>query len=548
MEKTYEMRPTKRAVIDVGRLCNTKCKCCYYRYETWNQPDPKKRLTWMKTEVDLKKEVIEALKRGCDTVDFTGGEPTIHPAMASVIQFCVQRGLEPRIITNGQAGDNKMYELIGAGCKDFLLSIHDVGKRLDKIMQKEGAWKNMLECIAIIKERGARFSVNTVAYKDTYIHLPKIAEEVVRLKPYLWNIINCNPPYSSTVDNLKQIQAKVSASKEYIEEAICIASNVNIWTNLRYFPMCVLVEELRPHIVNHPQVMFDFKNEWDYGTFPKSVENYLKFGREAFQYKSDAQDGICGKCGIRNVCGGVNLGYRQAHGEEELKPTENKEDYPFFYRSLQETVDIIIPVYKVKHNLSRLMEELIHKTVPPYNLIFIQKEQSAARNRNTGLNKCTSEFVIMCDDDIAELPFAWNKKFIDRLLYNPEIMAISARLLNEDGTVGVNSANNFETKTDYEEVSMIPTACCCFRLKDVVKTGTRFDERFIKSGWEDTAFFETLKRRCQKKGLGTKIIIDNQIPVVHLHTATGYDEWFEYNKQVFQTICKEEDNGEEETL
>ena len=522
-----EMQPTKMAVIDVSRTCNVRCTCCYYRYETWDCKDESKKQNWIKSCKQLKLEIANAVMRGCDRVDFTGGEPTIHPDMVEVLEYCKQRGLEPRIITNGQAQSNRMYELIGAGCKDWLLSIHDIDENLSKIMQSPNAWRNMLRTIEIIKERKCKFATNTVIMKENFERLPIIAKFIATSGAYLANFINCNPMYQATMEEYGVIHAKVSETAKFIIEAIDVLKERDIWANVRYYPMCQLPKEYRKHICNHPQVMFDWRNEWDYGVFPKDKVTYLKHGREAFQYKSDKQDGECGKCGIRNVCGGVNNGYFASQGESELVPQEEKSDYPFFYRAVQDEVDILIPAYTIIPNLNKLLVEIIHKTIPPYNLILTHKEQSAAKNRNYGLKRSKSPFIIMCDDDIGELPMGWNKLLVNELLYNPEVTAVSARLMDTDGKPGLNSANNFDMESEEVEVNMIPTACCAFR--NPAKYGIELDERFMKSGWEDTDLFKKLLK--VRPG---KILITNKCKVTHLNNATGYNEWFHYNKQIYE--------------
>lgn len=541
-----EMRPTKMAVIDVGRLCNTKCTCCYYRYETFDCPDIKCRQTWMKTEQQLRQEVIDASNRGCNRVDFTGGEPTIHPAISKIIEFCRQKNITPRIITNGQASPTKMYELIGAGCNDWLLSIHDIEEELNKIMQKKDAWECMNRTINILKERGCKYATNSVMMQSNHKHLDKIAKWISTSGAYLTNFINCNPRYGGTADQHKDIAAKVSDIKKPLEKAIDILTNHNIWVNVRYYPMCQLEEIYRKHVVNHPQVMFDWRNEWDYGAFPKTTEHYESYGREAFQYKSDKQDGKCGKCAMRNVCGGVNNGYFQTYGEDELIAQNIKSDYPFYYRAVQEECDIVIPAYNLSMNLPLLLNEIIAKTAPPYNIIVLHKKQSAAQNRNYGLNRCNSPFVIMCDDDIHSLPMNWNKKLIDEILYNPSIVVMSARLVNEDGTLGLNSANNFDLSKEFIEVNMVPTACCIFR--NPKRFGIKFDERFIASYYEDTAFFWQYREEMRRRGLGDKIFIHNGCRVIHINKETGANPWKEYNRQVFETIVEEEKAKDGESM
>ena len=68
---------------------------------------------------------------------------------------------------------------------------------------------------------------------------------------------------------------------------------------------------------------------------------------------------------------------------------------------------------------------------------------------------------------------------------------------------------------------MIPTAACMFRWKGDMK----FDNNFIRAGWEDTDFFNRL---------GGTIFIDNSLRVVHANQERekgGVGN--HYNQEVF---------------
>ncbi|MGA2404028.1 MAG: radical SAM protein, partial [Syntrophobacteraceae bacterium] len=68
--------PTRRAVIDINRPCNARCRMCYYTYD---------RSDWSRPLDEVKNELRGARERGNTSVDFTGGEPTIYPQMAEAI-------------------------------------------------------------------------------------------------------------------------------------------------------------------------------------------------------------------------------------------------------------------------------------------------------------------------------------------------------------------------------------------------------------------------------------------------------------------------------
>lgn len=496
-----ELIPTKRAVVDINRVCNARCQMCYYTYD---------KEKWTKPIDAIKHELILAKRRGNTSVDFTGGEPTIHPHMPEIIRFSESIGLHTCIITNGLATE-KIKRIVDAGCREWLLSIHGYKDMQDELFGVKGAWDKMQDTIEFLKDQKCFIRVNCTLTKYNYKDLPKLADYYLNhVNARIVNFINFNPHYQwgaveqpEVFEKLNQVQIKVSEVAPQLKEALTVLEANNLWANVRYFPFCLL-KGYEAHICNNPQVMFD-PYEWDYGVYPKTPERYLAHGRE-FQRQINSCEDKCGSCGILNVCGGVNKNYAKLHGYSELEPYDIKIEHPYHFKTDLEA-DIIIPAFKPSKNLQHLLVEVVEKTVPPYNLIVLSKTQSAAMNRNYGLERSKSPYVIMCDDDICDLPYGWNRTLIDVLKENREIMAVSARLMNPDGTPGRNTANNYDLDSRLVPVGFIPTACCIFR-----KTALRFDERYIRAGWEDTDFFMQMKH-----ALRGQIVICNDVKVVHLN-------------------------------
>lgn len=539
-----ELRPTKMAILDINRACSQKCKICYHRFTTFDAPEGKENYWTMPLE-DIKKELDCAKARGCNRADFTGGEPMLHPNIIEIIEYCKKINIEPRLITNGQYSNDFMDKIINTGCKDFLFSYHNIELRHDNMTQVKGSFERMNECLRYIISRGCIYATNTVIYNDNYSQLPNIFKMILDnpKKPYIMNLININPQYEPDHELAhRDIAAKISDSSIHIERAIELAEGENIMVNVRYFPMCAISKQYRKNIVNFYQNPFDWRNEWDYGVNPKTVVDHLNRMKEGFVNVSSYREGKCFDCGIKDVCGGANAKYVECFGEDELTPQNIKSNDPNYYRKETEMTTIIIPAYNPGANLTRLLTEIQHKTAPPYNVVLVRGSRSASRNRNEGLSSVskTSKYIIMCDDDICELPYMWNKRLIDRLQYDPNLMAVSARLMTIDGRPALNSADNFNINTEYEEVNMIPTACCAFRSDDVEYSCVGFEELMVASGWEDSLFFEQLKNRLTKEKLGNKIIIDNNCKVVHLNNATGQGTWNDYNKQIYVDKMKKE--------
>ncbi|MGA2733871.1 MAG: radical SAM protein [Syntrophobacteraceae bacterium] len=510
--------PTRRAVIDINRACNAKCRMCYYTYE---QSD------WSKPLEEVQKELRASLERGNTSVDFTGGEPTIYPQMAEVIRYAESIGLHTCIITNGLAFE-KVKKLAEAGCTEWLLSIHGFEEQQDRVLNVPGAWDKMDRTARFLNESGCFVRVNCTLIRHNFKDLPKLAAYYDReVGPRIVNFINFNPHYEwgrheqpEIVKRLNEVQVCASEVAPWLKQALDYLNERKYWVNVRYFPLCLL-KGYEHHVCNNPQVMFD-PYEWDYGVCPKTAEVYLEHGRE-FQRRINTREGVCASCGMIDVCGGLNRNYSQLHGFSELDPYSETSGYPYQFKT-DLAADVIIPAFRPSENLRNLVCEITEKTVPPYNLVMVTRQQSAAKNRNEGLRASQNPYVIMCDDDISGLSPGWNRDLIYRLRESRELFGISARLMNPDGTVGRNSAGHFDLASPLAKVDMIPTACCVFR-----KTDLRFDERYIRAGWEDTDFFMQALRKY-----GGRFAIANTIRVLHLNEEkNGGGVENEHNRRLF---------------
>ncbi|HTP28758.1 MAG TPA: radical SAM protein [Anaeromyxobacteraceae bacterium] len=493
--------PTARAVVDVNRVCNAKCRMCYYAHvdESWTKPFE-----------TVEAELVAARGRGCNSVDFTGGEPTLHPDFSRIIARAEEMGLHTCTLTVGLSLE-KVKRAVGAGCREWLVSLHGYESSHDDLVGVKGAWKKVHDTIEYLNREGCFVRINRTLTRYNAADLPRLARhdvEVVRAR--IVNFINFNPHAEwgkqqdpTVARRLNDVQIRVSEVAPALREALEYLDRERVWANVRYFPMCAL-PGLESHVCNNPQVMFD-PYEWDYGVSTKTTAAHLEKGR-SFQQNINSAEGPCGRCGVRNVCGGVNRNYACLHGQEELVPYQEQSDFPYHFRSDLEA-DIIVPAYVPSETLARLLRDIPRITAPPYNLIVVGRHQSAARNRNQGLERARSPYVIMCDDDIADLPYGWNRQLIYVLKENRELAAVSARLMRADGRPGLNTANDYCLDRPLVAVNHIPTACCAFRRTDV-----RFDERFVRAGWEDTDYFMQLRQKH-----GGQVAISNQVKVVHLN-------------------------------
>jgi len=324
--------PTKRAVIDVGRPCNIRCSFCYYHYE---EPSP-----FISFDT-LRQGIIDAKSRGNDTIDFTGGEPTMHPQIVDLVKICSDNGMRSCIITNAILlfKDSLLERLLEAGLSDLLITIQGLKEAHNKSVCAK-TYNKVIKAIDFMQENSLFYRTNTILTMDTYRGLPGLAKFLVEKKPKISNFINFNARYKWTKVDRERIQAKCSEIAPYLKEAISILEASDIGVNVRYFPMCLL-KGFEKNVCNGSLVVFD-PYEWDYGFVPKTFEIYKQAGENICQAINS--NGLCLKCmscGIKPICGTLDKAYFQRFGAEELEPYKEKIEDLYFFRRNNKPITLI---------------------------------------------------------------------------------------------------------------------------------------------------------------------------------------------------------------
>jgi len=342
---------TKRGCIDVGHPCNIDCKMCYHRHE-----DRSKRRFLPKQEI-MARMLRDKEQLDLECIDFTGGEPTLHPDMPEIVAYGRQIGLPVCIISHGQWRNmERMREIFDAGPLEFLMSIHGVAEDHDALVNP-GAYEHIMRSIDMLQDAdaGIPWRANCVVTRQNHKNLDTYAIELINMAypPDNVNFIVFNP--FAGWSQMKDIdcQEKHSILAPNIARAINILSSVAIWCNVRYFPMCQLPGQEK-HVTCFPQIVYD-PLEWDVRSYcnlkPEVIQDCYDIGRRAgvwgetdrhifFNtwsihnshnlYRKPPQ---CVKCRNFLICDGLAVQYRDRYGAGELRPQDGDliRD-PIYYR------------------------------------------------------------------------------------------------------------------------------------------------------------------------------------------------------------------------
>ena len=325
--------PTRRAVIDVGRHCNCQCHFCYYSHlgDLLKQSYEEKET--------LKAQIDNAAARGNNYLDFTGGEPTICPHIAELIEYAENKyGMKSCIITNALCGENTIYKLLNTCVDDFLVSIHGTKFVHDYLVNVKGAREKQERFLKIVcNEIPIRF--NLVINRYNQHELADVAKWATQWNVKIFNFINFNPHHEWQADRAgtKKIIANLRVVESELHKAIAILEKNGIGVNVRYYPMCRIASEYRRCICNDYHVSFD-PYEWDYNIFPKTFETHLKWaiaGSNGIEHKEFP----CMICDLQYICGGINKHYYSATDGMMINAVrENIEDKYDFYQYRKDNV------------------------------------------------------------------------------------------------------------------------------------------------------------------------------------------------------------------
>lgn len=132
------------AKVHVTERCNLRCIKCFQ----W-----KKCCKREMSYEELVRVIDECSDVKCDTINFIGGEPTLHPKLIDVIAYAGERGIGCGIVTNGVLVDRRYAQtLADSRLKAITISLDSHRPELhDRITGTEGSWERTVEAIRNVR-------------------------------------------------------------------------------------------------------------------------------------------------------------------------------------------------------------------------------------------------------------------------------------------------------------------------------------------------------------------------------------------------------------
>lgn len=295
--------------INVFFRCNARCVFCVAGLTGGSRSS--RELTVEEIEAELRR----GYARGCRTVTFSGGEPTVYRGLDRVVRFAREvgyRGIEVK--TNGirLAKEEVVRSLVEAGVDLFSVSIHGPRAEIhDALVGVPRAFERAVAGARRARELGAELSLPTCIQRANYELLPETVSLLLSLEPR-FVLPTFIEPSGSAAFRFDEVVPRYSEVRPFVEEAVATFSESSgfSWA-LHGFPLCMLR--------GHERYSYDLVRgeEMVGGT---STEDYGSYERETFRAKSED----CARCRMDAACSGPWREYVRHRGWNEFQPIEDR--------------------------------------------------------------------------------------------------------------------------------------------------------------------------------------------------------------------------------
>lgn len=236
--------------VNTGPVCNIRCTYCNVH------GGDDQRLydaSYVKRLVDLAADhVVRArVGRGVPTVDFIGGEPTLHPALPELIRHARGAGFEQvSICTNGilLLRDGYLDSLVEAGLTGIRFSFHDHRADVASALADVGALGSRYPDVGrmLLARRDVKVHVYRILLSSTLDALDDYVRWIARhaLDPENVEITLGMPSMRGRLFENRELYPPLEGLREKIASAVRLSESFGIRALLHHVPACVAPEHL----------------------------------------------------------------------------------------------------------------------------------------------------------------------------------------------------------------------------------------------------------------------------------------------------------------
>lgn len=165
--------------VELTHNCPLKCKHCYLNAGTGVNINPNTVIRLLDECVDME----------IDNVQFTGGEPMVHPHFFNLLDEAMKRGITVNLYTSGYINnDNILRELKRYSNSSKLVvqvSIDGLEKTHDDFRGMKGSFEKSMDFVKKVIDLGIKTSIGTCISNQSYEEIRTLSERLKQVGVYV---------------------------------------------------------------------------------------------------------------------------------------------------------------------------------------------------------------------------------------------------------------------------------------------------------------------------------------------------------------------------
>ncbi len=161
-------------VIELTNHCNLSCQHCF---------DGRHSADGFLKVGTIAKILQNAPEYGCNSVSFTGGEPTLHPEFTEILDMVCKAGYKYGFVTNGWNFTETFEDLLPFrnGLNAITFSLDGAREETHDSLRGKGSYRRVMRAISICVVKDIPFTFNTVITSHNRNELKEMPELATKL-------------------------------------------------------------------------------------------------------------------------------------------------------------------------------------------------------------------------------------------------------------------------------------------------------------------------------------------------------------------------------
>lgn len=265
---------------------------------------------------EIKKVLAAKRKAGFEFVNFTGGEPTLHPNFIEIIKFAKRTGYRTYIGTNGtMLARPDFCKKAALFLDEISLSIHGYNSLThDSLVKREGAFRDIKRAVKNLDALNFKNKfANIVATNKNFAYLEKIL--IFLIKNNFKQVLFSNTaPEGNGLKNFKKLEVRINAWKKIIPRLKKTSEKSNIPIRFFGLPICAL----KGAVSLSNDIYWDARTTVEKGLDEK-LRIILTETKDLIPNRNREKISACEDCPYQKLCFGVFKEYVENFGQSELK-------------------------------------------------------------------------------------------------------------------------------------------------------------------------------------------------------------------------------------